>query len=58
MTLSFTLDILRPYVPTENFYMLMYISDGVIGTGRGSFRSCQKMIVHGSKVISVWVSVS
>ena len=58
LTLSFTLEFLRPYVPTASFYILMYISGGVIGMGRSSFRGCHKMTVHGSKVISVWVSLS
>ena len=58
VTLSFTLDFLRPYVPTASFNILMYIFAGIIGTGRGSFHSCHKMVVNGSKVISVWVSLS
>ena len=58
LTLSFTLEFLGPYVPTTSFYILLHISDGVIGMGRGSFRGCHKMIVHGSKIISDWVSLS
>ena len=58
LTLSFTLEFLGPHVPTTSFYILLYISGGVIGMGRGSFRDCHKMIVHGSKIISDWVSLS
>ena len=49
MMLSFTQEFLHPYVPTASFNIWMYTSSDVIGTVRGSFRSCQKMIVHGSK---------
>ena len=58
MMLSFTLEFLRLCFPAASFYILMYISGGVIGKTRGSFCSCHKMIVHGSKVISVWVLLS
>ena len=55
LTLGFTLEFLGPYVPTTSFYILLFISGGVIG---GSFRGCHKMIVHVSKIISDWVSLS
>ena len=37
-TLSFTLEFLRPHVPTSNFYILMEMSDDDYETSRGSFR--------------------
>ena len=60
MTLSFTLEFLRPYVPTANFYILMYISGGVIERVEAAFAAVKKrlfMVVKLSVFGFHWVSV-